>query len=312
MMLSDYELAVLKLFCAVPRAKDGKRKIDNTENVKHGVYITESAVEACPSLMEVRSLEYIWDMYGYDMLDMNRGFYKNFHEVQEASDVKWFIHQLVHYISVGLQNGDMESPAQVDSSIVFVPTTKLQLPEGEPIRLTVIDVMERDDIIKRTRSMISSGMALSQKSLRCIVHIIKETGFDVDIQSVPNKELKIYLYDMLGQVPHKAQEFLRLLIFKATESTLLIKSQDVIERIRNIIKEGKTGVLYTDMFRAFVSQNGMGALAEEFLRYKKLWLAFKGESSELAHILNRARKLAEKHKYVKKMGLLERITWDTT
>ncbi|WP_029544511.1 hypothetical protein [Selenomonas sp. AB3002] len=311
MMLSDYELAVLTLFCAVPRANDGKGKIDNTENVKHGVYVTESAVAACPSLTEEESMEQIWDMYGYDMLDMNRGFYKNFHEVQEASEDKWLIHQLLHYLSVGLQNEDMTDPVQVDSSIVFVPTTKLQLPEGAPIKLTVIDVIERDDIIKRTQSMINSGMALSQESLRCIVHIIKEMGIEVDIQSIPNKELKIYLYDMMQQVPQRAQEFLRLLIFKATNSTLLIKSQDVIERIRNVIKEGKTGLLYTDMFRAFVSQNGMGALAAEFLRYKKLWLAFKGESSELAHILNRARKMAEKHKYVKKTGLLERITWDT-
>lgn len=204
MMLSCYEWAVLTLFCAVPRTGDSKEKIDNTKNVKHGVYVTESAVEACPSLTEEESLEQIWDMYGYDMLDMNRGFYKNFHEVQETSEDKWLIHQLLHYLSVGLQNGDMKSPAQIDSSIVFVPTTKLQLPEGEPIRLTVIDVMEQDEIIKRTRSMINSGMALSQESLRCIVHIIKETGIEVDIQSIPNKELKIYLYDMMGQVPHKA------------------------------------------------------------------------------------------------------------
>lgn len=241
----------------------------------------------------------------------NRGFYQNFHEVQEASDEKWLIDQLLHYLTVYLQNGDMTNDAKVDSSVVFVPTTKLQLPEGEPIRLMVIDVIAQDEIVERTQSMIDSGMALSQKVLQCIAVIIKETGMEVEIKDVPNKELRIYLYDMLGKVPPTAQEFLRLLIFKVTGSTLLIKSQDVIALIRGKIQSSKPG-LYTAMFRSFVAENNIEALASEFLRYKKLWLAFKKDSAELAHLLNRVRKLADKHKYVKKTGILERITWDDT
>ena len=311
-MFSDYEKAVLTLFRAVPAGDNNKEVIiSNAENIAHGLFITERAANTCPALGERDSQFFLWEEFGYDMLAMNHGFYKNFHEVQEASDEKWLLDQLLHYLSVYLQNGDMTNENKVDSSLVFVPATKLHLPDGDPIRLTVIDVMGQDDIIKRTRSMINSGMALSQVALKCIAVIIKETGMDVNIQAVHNKELKIYLYDMLGKVPSTAQEFLRLLIFKVTGATLLIKSQDVIKLIRDKIRISESG-LYTGLFQSFVRENGVEQLAAEFLRYKKLWLAFKKDSAELAHLLNRVRKLADRHKYVKMVGVLERITWDDT
>ena len=313
-MFSKYEQAVITLFRAVPSVDSNDNRIgtiSNAENVKHGIFITERAAKACSKLRERDSQMFLWDKLGYDMLAMNRGFYQSFHEVREISDEKLLVDQLLHYLTVYLQHGDMTNGAKVDNSIVFVPATKLQVPEGNPIKLTVIDIIAQDDIIKRTKSMINSGMALSQIVLQCIAVIIKETGMDIEIKNVPNKELRIYLYDMLGKIPPTAQEFLRLLIFNVTGSTLLIKSQDVIKRIREKIKDGKQG-LYTAMFHSFVAENGIEALAAEFLRYKKLWLSFKKDSVELAHLLNRSRKLADKYKYVKKTGILERITWDDT
>lgn len=313
-MFSNYEQAVLTLFRAVPSVDGDDNRagtIRNAENVEHGIFVTERAAKACPALRERDSQMFLWDKFGYDMLAMNRGFYQNFYDVQEASDKKWRIDQLLHYLTVYLQNGDMTNDAKVDSGNVFIPTTKLQLPQGEPIRLTVIDVIEQDDIVKRTWSMIDSGMALSQMVLQCIAVIIRETGMEVEIEDVPNKELRIYLYDMLGKVPPTAQEFLRLLIFHVTGSTLLIKSQNVIALIRDKVESSKTGT-YTAMFQRFVEENSIETLAAEFLRYKKLWLAFKKDSAELAHLLNRARKLADRYKYVKKTGILERITWDDT
>ncbi len=311
-MFSAYEKAVLYLFRAVPRTGTGQL-LDNTDNVKHGLWVTEAAALACPALAEEDAQKYLWHSFGYDMKAMNRGFYRNFREVQEASDGKWLMDQILHYVSVGLQNGDMTKAEKIDSSIVYVPATELNLPEGEPVKLTVIDVLEQEEIVRRTEAMALSGMALSKSTLQSVAVILKEEGSRLEIGQVPNKELRIFLYDTLGQVPDNAQEFLRFLLFKATRDTLLIKSQEVISWIRKYVEyeEGKEAK-FTPLFQAFVAKNGLGVLAAEFLRYKKLWLAFKGESAELAHILNRARKLADRHKYVKKTGLLERLTWDET
>lgn len=88
-MFSAYEKAVLYLFRAVPRTGTGQL-LDNTDNVKHGLWVTEAAALACPALAEEDAQKYLWHSFGYDMKAMNRGFYRNFREVQEAADWKWF------------------------------------------------------------------------------------------------------------------------------------------------------------------------------------------------------------------------------
>ena len=154
-----------------------------------------------------------------------------------------------------------------------------------------------------------SGMALSQETLDCVVVIMRELDMlSLDLATIPNKELRVRLYDQLDQIPAIAQEFLRLLLFKAMGNSLLIKSQSVIRHIR-LLREYKKLDWTADLFQQFVNQNGIEPLAAEFLRYKKLWLAFKGDAT-VSRIINKARKYSERCKYVKNIGLLERITWD--
>ena len=95
-VFSNYEQAVLTLFRAVPlveRDDDRAGAICNAENIEHGIFITERAAKACPTLRERDAQKYLWDAFGYDMLAMNRGFYQNFHEVQEVSAEKWLTDQ---------------------------------------------------------------------------------------------------------------------------------------------------------------------------------------------------------------------------
>ena len=308
-MFTAYEKAVLTLFRAVPRTGKNSVQPDNEKNAANGIYITPEAMAACPSLQNIDSHKFLWEKFGYDMWAMNQGFYKNFHEVQEASPKQWLIHQILHYMSVYLQNGDMTTAEKVDSNLVFIPQTELNLPDGEPIKLTVIDVIEDKEIKNRVRKAIMSGMALSQETLDCVVVIMRELDMlSLDLATIPNKELRVRLYDQLDQIPVIAQEFLRLLLFKATGNSLLIKSQSVIRHIR-LLRGYKKLDWTADLFQQFVNQNGIEPLAAEFLRYKKLWLAFKGDAT-VSRIINKARKYSERCKYVKNIGLLERITWD--
>ena len=310
-MFTTYEKAVLTLFRAVPRTGKASAQPDNEQNTAHGIYITPEAMAACPSLQDSDSRKFLWENFGYDMWAMNQGFYKNFHEVRDASPKQWLIHQILHYMSVYLQNGNMTNGAKVDSNLVFIPPTELNLPEGEPIRLTVIDVIENAEIKDRVQKAIMSGMALSQETLDSVVTIMGELDMlSMDISKIPNKELRIRLYDKLDQLPANGQEFLRLLLFKATGNSLLIKSQAVIRYIRQL-RDNEQMPWLADIFQRFVAQNGIEPLAAEFLRYKRLWLAFKGDAA-VSPIINRARKYSERCKYVKNIGVLERITWDDT
>lgn len=310
-MFTTYERAVLTLFRAVPRTGKVSAQPDNEQNTAHGIYITPEAMAACPSLQDSDSCNFLWENFGYDMWAMNQGFYKNFHEVRDASPKQWLIHQILHYMSVYLQNGNMTNGAKVDSNLVFIPQTELNLPEGDPIKLTVIDVIGNAEIKDRVQKAIMSGMALSQETLDSVVIIMGELDMmSMDISKIPNKELRIRLYDKLDQLPANGQEFLRLLLFKTTGNSLLIKSQAVIRYIRQL-RDNEQMPWLADIFQRFVAQNGIEPLAAEFLRYKRLWLAFKGDAA-VSPIINRARKYSERCKYVKNIGVLERITWDDT
>jgi len=187
-MFTTYEKAVLTLFRAVPRTGKASAQPDNEQNMAHGIYITPEAMAACPSLQDSDSCNFLWENFGYDMWAMNQGFYKNFHEVRDASPEQWLIHQILHYMSVYLQNGNMTNGAKVDSNLVFIPPTELNLPEGEPIRLTVIDVIENAEIKDRVQKAIMSGMALSQETLDSVVTIMGELDMlSMDISKIPNK-----------------------------------------------------------------------------------------------------------------------------
>lgn len=47
-----------------------------------------------------------------------------------------------------------------------------------------------------------SGMALSQETLDCVVVIMQELDMlSLDLATIPNKELRVRLYDQLDQIP---------------------------------------------------------------------------------------------------------------
>ena len=100
-----------------------------------------------------------------------------------------------------------------------------------------------------------------------------------------NKETKIMLYDYMNIVPENPTEFLRYIIFKATDNALLIKNETTIEKI----KESKN-LDVTGLFRRYKEQHGLERLATIFHRFKPLFLAFK-TNSQLSRYINKTRKL---------------------
>ncbi|GAH73659.1 unnamed protein product, partial [marine sediment metagenome] len=77
--------------------------------------------------------------------------------------------------------------------------------------------------------------------------------------------------------------------YLATDSTLLIKSKELIAKI----KEGKN-IKIVKFFRDYDKKYGLERLAEIFLRFKPIWLSFR-TNRELKTIINRLRKLAVKY-----------------
>ena len=190
-----------------------------------------------------------------------------------------------------------------DRDLVYIPNENLELPEdAEQIKITVINFLDKKEIEKRAIKMIMSGAALSEETLKNIFEIIKFLEIKLNVDEVPNKELKNYLCDMLGLLPKNPVEFLRYMIYKGTNSTLLIKNRDIIFSL----KQSKQN--FDEYFSNYISENGLEKLAEIFHRFKSLWLAFKIHSPYLKKTINKMRKLADIYHKPAEKKILDTVT----
>lgn len=310
-----YATSVLSLFKKLPETSPSSAKPRNEENVKRGFFITEDAAAKCALATSPELLSFIEDKYGYDAEAMNNGLHRSFKEVAESDISRLFAEQVVHYLSVFLQNGDMTDKSAIDNGMVYIPASELSLPEdSNPVKVLVIGSISEKEVFSRIASMLSSGIALSKETLDDIFAILKVRSLagKLDVESVKNKEAKVRLYDLLGCVPDGAEDFLRFLVYKATGNSLVIRNRDLILGIKHSV-----GFDAEPYFRAFVAQNGENGAAEAisrvFLRHKNkaVFLAFRG-SAFVNHVLNRARKLADKNKVAAKRGVLDRVTSDAS
>lgn len=301
--MKNFIKAVITLFKALPSVQnvsDEKISLSDESIITKGFFITEPARNACP--IDEEFLKFIEEKFGYDIFQLNQGFYKSFKTVTELTPQKILANKLLHYMSTY----NFELLGIFSHDTVFLPPADLELPaDAKPIKLTIINSISNEEIINRVNQMIMSGIALSDETLENLVTIIKYLEMKLDIDAVPNKELRVRLCEILNIFPKNPAEFLRYMIYKTCGSTLLIKSPEVISTIKN------NAVDSDKFFGAYISINGIEKLAEIFHRYKPLWLAFKSHSKFLASTVNKMRKLADKYHKPLTPKLLETLTSST-
>ena len=298
----DFVQATLNLFKAIPNLSDenfSSYTLDNEKNLSNGFFVTEEAFKVCPCVADEKIFDFMKKKFGYNLFELNQGFYKSFQTVVESSPQKILANKILHYMTTY----GFESLGIFDSETVFIPNDKLELPEdAKPIKITVINFLDKSEIENRTVKMIMTGAALSEETLENVVTIIKFLEIKLNVDEVPNKELKNYLCEMLNILPKNPVEFLRYMLYRGTNSTLLIKNNMTIFALKNCRFD------FDEFFSKYIAENGIEKLAEIFHRFKPLWLAFKVHSPYMKKIVNKMRKLADKyHKPVEKK-ILETLT----
>lgn len=298
----NFVKATLNLFKAVPNLADEKfsdYKLDNEQNISNGFFVTEEAFKNCPCVADEKILDFIKNKFGYNLFELNQGFYKSFQTVADSPPQKILANKILHYMTTY----GFESLGIFDSDTVFIPNDKLELPEdAKPTKITVINFLEKTEIEERTVKLIMSGAALSKETLENIVEIIKFLEIKLNVDDVPNKELKNFLCDMLGILPKNPVEFLRYIIYKGTGSTLLIKNRETIFALKNSKQP------FDKFFSDYIAENGIAKLAEVFHRFKPIWLAFRIHSPYLKKVVNIMRRLADKHHKPVTKKILETVT----
>lgn len=225
------------------------------------------------------TLKQIESVVGLSGEKANAAFHKSWSVIKEASMEALVAQQIVHYITTY----GFEELGIFSHDSIYIPKEELNLPAiKSDIPLTVIKAMTSADILEAIIKL-ASGVALSKESLNDIMTIVQTNKYkNTFVEQINNRELKALLNDYYNIVPTEPVEFLRHLISKLTDDSLLIKNNELITKIKEA--NGK--------FLDALLKDAPDDLASIFFRYKPLFLAMKTISKNKTYF-NQLRKKAD-------------------
>lgn len=247
--------------------KDEEEKLNFiAENIyKKGLYFKE--------LPSKDVLEIAIKLYGKDGEKWNQTFHKSFNIVKETPIESLIMQQVVHYFTTY----GFESLGIFNDDLVYIPHEKLEIPEiKEDIPLIIIHNIDIDTLQQKIMNLLTSNIALSNQTIEdimCLSDYIPKNEFDL----ITNREVKIALYDKYNIVPSNNIEFLRYMIYKLTNSTLLINNDATFKALKEADTQMVYCLLNTYLKGSYSTETRKNyiKLAEIFLRYKEIFLALK-------------------------------------
>ena len=283
---------LIRLFKAVKINSHSKKKTSKTimkMTLKRGFIFTPEVIANYSENGLIELVKIIEKEIGLTFEQLNNSFHKSWEKIKTANIEQLVLEQIIHYFTTY----GFEALGIYDSDSVYIPNEKLKIPTYiiEDISLVVIRGYKKSEIKEKLITLLKTGIALHENTIKDVVSVSKWVGLSQEnINSIKNKEVKAALLDYFNLFPKEPVEFLRYLIFKATGKTLLIKNEATIEGIKTSpeLKE------IHNLFVKYKKEYGLENLAEIFLRFKPIFLAFK-ESNSTRSIINKIRKLAIKY-----------------
>ena len=269
--------ALLRLFNAILVADDvGKEQPSavGERTVRNG-YILDPRIALTDDLLNT-----IEDIVGISGEKANAAFHKSWSVIRESAMEELVLQQILHYLTTY----GFEELGVYRESAVYIPREVLECPAiTADMPLTVVRAIGKEEALEKIIEL-GSGIALAPQTLDDVMSIVVAGKFDPTfVEKIANRELKTLLSDHYGLVPSDPIGFLRHLVSKLTDQSLLIKNTALIEKLENA--NGK--------FLDVLLEDAPEDLAAIFLRYKPLFLAMKRISRNKA-FFNRLRKQAIK------------------
>ncbi|WP_294307330.1 hypothetical protein [uncultured Chryseobacterium sp.] len=206
--------------------------------------------------------------------DLNKTFHKSWQKIKDSTRAQLLLEQVYHYIST--YGSDFRGE-------IFIPNEVLNVPD---LKLTfkVIKAYTEKEMIEKCLSLLSSGIALKEETIDDVLSVLhNDLHYDfTGKENIRNKEAIIKIADRYDVFPENPVEFFRYVVYKTTRETLLIKNDDLINRII------QSKFNPTWLFESF----GLEKLAQIFNRFKPLFLAYKNRAPKT---INRISKLSKVH-----------------
>lgn len=272
----------LELFNAVPEGSAAK--ISPKDGLEFGVLIDEKAAYATSAILKY------FKEHQLTGEQLNATFHKSWKVIKDSTRAELFLHQILHYMTTYGTN--------FKSVFIYIPAEKLKLPKVKQLPLKIIKGVGEQELIDKALSMLASGVALEAMTIDKLLDLLHLLGHQFKtVDSIKNKEALIKIISKTGVYPSSPVEFLRYLIYLATDATLLIKSKPIIEQI----KEKKLNIT------AHLNHYGLEKCATIFNRFKPLWLAFKANRDNAA-LLNKIGKLSKQLHVPMPVDILNTLT----
>lgn len=295
--------SVIRLFKAVCINSKQKKKASSDllkKTIEKGFIFTPEVIYNYSESELMDLVKKIEKEVGLSGEQMNASFHKSWEKVKTSSIFQLVVEQILHYFTTY----GFEFLGIYDKDSVYIPDEELKIPDLKGgITLTVIKGYTKEELKQKLLELLNQGIALSEDTIKDVVDVAIFTEINEDeIEKIRNKETKIILYDYLDKLPKEPVEFLRFVVYKATNKTLLIKDKETIEAI----KSNKTiGAL--KYFVKYREKYGLDKLAQIFFRFKPLFLAFRTNTNMRA-IINKIRRLANLHHVPMKEDYLNCVT----
>jgi hypothetical protein len=254
--------------------------------------------EILPHINDLEKLVYIIDKY-YGLGNINNTFQSSWKKIQDSKMEDLVLEQITHYMTTYGKNMFINMNHDTNDNYIYIPYKDLNVPQLdiEGFKFTMISGYDEEELKEKIFKIISSGIALKDDTMNDLIEIMTFLDFgEKELELIKNKEMKSRMYLYLNLVPENNIEFLRLLIYKCTGKTLIIKDKETIEKIKS---SSLPALELTRLFKQYNNKVGYEKLAEIFYRFKPLWLAFR-QNDELKRIINSIRRWAIKfHKPMK-------------
>lgn len=217
----------------------------------------------------------ILDFYANEKLsgiDLNKTFHKSWKKIRDSSRFELFLDQIQHYLST--YGSDFQDE-------IYIPDEVLNLPDVK-LKYKVIRAYTEVEMIDKCLALLKSGIALKEETINEVLSVVvDELNYEfTGKEGIRNKEAIIKIADLYGILPSDLMEFFRYIIYRATGQSLLIKSKDLIEAIKN------TNYNPSPQFKMF----GLKKLSEIFNRFKPLFLAFKPKCGKTINMISKLSK----------------------
>lgn len=251
--MSKANAQVIELFNCCVIGDDQKRVIDHTLTLKNGV-----VTNFHPTNYQAEAIKSI-----FKKINITTLFGKK-ERLNDSID-KLIIKQLLHYVEVyGLDNPGL---------------FELEVTKGKILPIAFIRGISKEELTQKIHTLIYANAPIKDVALVC--DIINNFDIQYNFEDIANHELRIQLFDWTRHTFTNGDDVVRYLCYRATDKTLLIKSDDVVQAVGRLKIDPK-----------FITNHEI-PLAQVFNRHKRLILAIKNNKNSSA--INKVSRLSKKH-----------------